>query len=204
MRLLIISTFCVILSACSAQTITDPITKPEVEVIENITLDMMVVEYQWDAMSRGNLEYWGKVVVDPKFYENNQIRRGDVVYFLRPPIDHNKYPNIQVSFEHDILRVIALSGEKIKVKDAQIYINDKKLDTFYGSFHHGGLNYEQFYQGDVSGIGSYSYDEILIPEGHVFLMGDDWWRSIDSHIFGPVPVENIVGKVLGYETKPIR
>lgn len=40
-------------------------------------------------------------------------------------------------------------------------------------------------------------DEISIPEGFVFVVGDDWLRSNDSIQFGPIPVDSIGGKVMG-------
>lgn len=39
--------------------------------------------------------------------------------------------------------------------------------------------------------------EVLVPEGHLFVMGDNWFRSIDSAIFGPIDIQLIKGKVLG-------
>jgi signal peptidase I len=42
-----------------------------------------------------------------------------------------------------------------------------------------------------------SMDTILIPEGAVFIIGDQWWRSFDSRLFGPIPLDTILGKVMG-------
>jgi signal peptidase I len=38
-----------------------------------------------------------------------------------------------------------------------------------------------------------------IPENHLFVLGDTWWRSIDSQFFSSLSQENVIGKVLGYE-----
>lgn len=43
------------------------------------------------------------------------------------------------------------------------------------------------------------YKETDIPSDHYFLIGDNWWRSIDSFQFGPVASSNITGKVIGYQ-----
>lgn len=41
--------------------------------------------------------------------------------------------------------------------------------------------------------------EILIPNETVFIIGDNWARSLDSRLFGSLPYDNIVGKVMGYQ-----
>ncbi|WP_373461098.1 S26 family signal peptidase [Paenibacillus sp. V4I5] len=41
-------------------------------------------------------------------------------------------------------------------------------------------------------------DKVRVPEGHLFVMGDTWWRSIDSQIFSSLPFSNVKGRVLGY------
>ena len=40
---------------------------------------------------------------------------------------------------------------------------------------------------------------VWIPDNSVFVLGDSWWRSLDSRNFGAVPIDKIKGKVLGYK-----
>lgn len=194
----------VVLSACTPKIISDSNTKPDIEVIDAITSDMIVIRYMWDGMIRENLEYLGKdVVINLKYYEENMMKRGDIVYFKRPEIDKDKFPNIQTSEENDILRVVGLAGEQVTIEKGQIYINGKKLDTFYGSFHHRGMDFDQYLKWREETNQADEYDkpaflELTVPADHVFLLGDDWFRGIDSRVFGPMPIENIRGKVLGY------
>lgn len=47
-----------------------------------------------------------------------------------------------------------------------------------------------------------SMEEIEIPEDHVYLVGDDWSRSNDSRLFGPLPTDKIEGKVAGVVGSP--
>jgi hypothetical protein len=41
--------------------------------------------------------------------------------------------------------------------------------------------------------------EQKVPEGHIFVLADNWLRSVDSLSFGSLPLVNVIGKVLGYE-----
>ncbi len=60
--------------------------------------DFILVENNYDGMSRRNLEYnsqeKGKLVVDPNYYNQNEIKRGEVIYYKTPAIDKNKYPSL--------------------------------------------------------------------------------------------------------------
>ena len=43
-----------------------------------------------------------------------------------------------------------------------------------------------------------SMESVLVPEGTVFVLGDHWWRSLDSRHFGPLSLGEVEGKVVGY------
>jgi len=80
----------------------------------------------------------------------------------------------------DILtkRIIGLPGEKIVVKKGNVYINNVKISEPY-------IKEKPLY--------------VLIkkiPEGHYFLLGDNRNDSEDSSVWGPVPKELIIGKVV--------
>lgn len=178
--------------------------------------DLITIENHSDGMARRNLEYIsndkGKIAVDPNYFNTNDINRGDVIYYKTPAIDKNKYPNLNPS-EYNIARVIALPGEEIEIKKGQVYVNHKRLDTFYGKALSWGLEEEDYFK-TVNKPGSAECNDscqktmkeyfnmemakVNIPEGHVFVMGDTWWRSIDSQIFGALPVVTIKGRVMGY------
>lgn len=40
---------------------------------------------------------------------------------------------------------------------------------------------------------------VKVEENTVFVLGDNWWRSVDSKEFGVLPMEEVEGKVLGYK-----
>ncbi|MEK4357467.1 S26 family signal peptidase [Paenibacillus sp. FSL M7-1455] len=54
----------------------------------------------------------------------------------------------------------------------------------------------------IKDLASNQLDALRVPDGHVFVIGDDWFRSFDSRHFGPLPIGSIQGKVLGYPADP--
>ncbi|MGM0884568.1 MAG: S26 family signal peptidase [Bacillota bacterium] len=45
-------------------------------------------------------------------------------------------------------------------------------------------------------------EEITIPDGMIFVMGDNRSRAADSVLFGPLPSENVLGKIIGMVETP--
>jgi len=109
------------------------------------------------------------LLVDKLSYHFKSPGRGDVV-ILYPPQD---------SSEPYIKRIIGLPGEQIEIREGKIFIDGKELDEV------PDLPPIQY---------SYKYSS-EIPEGYYFVLGDNRPVSGDSRYFGPVPGENIIGKV---------
>jgi len=42
----------------------------------------------------------------------------------------------------------------------------------------------------------YDLPPLQVPAGHLFVLGDNRNRSVDSHVWGFVPVDNVIGRVL--------
>lgn len=78
-----------------------------------------------------------------------------------------------------IKRVIGLPGDMLEFNDGYVYRNSEKLDESY-----------------IMGQMREGFEPVVVPEGHVFIMGDNRNRSSDSRQIGPLPVENIQGRVL--------
>lgn len=98
--------------------------------------------------------------------------RGDVVV-LNPPV---------ASDQPFIKRVIGLPGETVSFADGYVYIDGHRLD-------------EPYIDGAVTFCTGRRYCEYgPIPEGMVFVLGDNRENSEDSRFFGPVPIENLIGK----------
>ncbi len=80
-----------------------------------------------------------------------------------------------------IKRVIGLPGDHIKIEDGNVYRNGKKLIENY------------IPEGVVTNGKTYS--DVVVPEGYVFLMGDNRENSTDSREFGCIPISKIESKV---------
>ena len=83
-----------------------------------------------------------------------------------------------------IKRVIAVAGEHIRIDDGKVYIN--------------GELYEEPYlpEGTKTTDGGGYFLDLVVPEGTVFVMGDNRGDSTDSRCFGCIPIEKIESKVL--------
>jgi signal peptidase I len=217
MMKMIIGVFIVLfIVGCEEQNITDQITQESPAIAEK-KQDSILVDNNNDGMSRRKWEYDSqevgkKIVVDPKYYNENDFKRGEVIYYKTPEID-KKNPQANPP-ENNISRVIALPGEVMQIKKGQVYINGKKLNTFYGKALSWGLEEKEYFN-TVNKYGPISCDKSClktmkdyfnldmekskVPEGHLFVMGDNGWRSIDSQIFGFLPIGNVIGNVQGYE-----
>ncbi|MGF2617491.1 signal peptidase I [Rossellomorea vietnamensis] len=187
-------------------TITDENTKAKIEQITD-TSSHTVVEYLSDGMSRGNHEYEGNIVVDEDYYKDNSIERGDVIYFETPDIDKEKYPQLNPN-KMNISRVIALPGETVEIKDGNVIVNNKNLDAFYGSSLSLGMAQDEYLsyldeqnatydEESVREYFSRDIRKVELSDNEVFVLGDNGYRSIDSSIFGPLPINNLKGNILG-------
>lgn len=108
-------------------------------------------------------------------YKFRGYNRGDVVVFKSP-----KNPDIEY-----IKRIIGLPGDKVMVKDSEVYVNGIKLTENYIAAK------TNLWENGFSKNG----EEITVPTGELFVMGDNRPRSSDSREFGTVPVDSIIGQV---------
>jgi signal peptidase I len=106
-------------------------------------------------------------------YPFHSPERGDIVV-LNPPVEHASQPYIK--------RVIGLPGETITFRDGYVYIDGKRLDEPYIA---GAITDCDVGDGCKSG---------KVPEGHVFVLGDNRGKSADSRSFGFVKIDDIIGK----------
>lgn len=135
-------------------------------------------------------------------------KRGEIVTFEAPSVSYitateadlknpvaiyeNEPDGIFSKFRHYVLeigktsyikRVIALSGEHVKIEEGKVYINGEELQE----------NYLQPNVETTSLDGPFT--DFIVPEGYVFLMGDNRTQSTDCRRFGCIPMDKIESKV---------
>ena len=86
-----------------------------------------------------------------------------------------------------IKRVVAVAGETIEIRDKQVYINGEKSEDPYGEFKNPEVMPAS--QGPRDNFGPRT-----VPEGKVFVMGDNRDNSFDSRFWGFVDLKAIKGK----------
>lgn len=108
-------------------------------------------------------------------YKFRSFQRGDVVVFKSP-----KNPDIEY-----IKRIIALPGDRVMVKEEEVYVNGIQLKENYISAK------TNLWDGGFSKNG----EEIVVPDGELYVMGDNRPRSSDSREFGPITESSVIGQV---------
>jgi signal peptidase I len=116
------------------------------------------------------------LITDSKYFKKNELQRRDLVIVQYP-----KEPSRDF-----IKRVIALEGEKIEIKNKQVYINDEVLPESY--VVHNDVN------SDVAIRDNFGPE--VVPPNHCFVLGDNRDNSMDSRFWGSIPLGNIKGKPL--------
>ena len=89
---------------------------------------------------------------------------------------------IKVGYETDtalIKRVIGIPGDKVEVKEGNLYLNDIAQDNYISDKN---INY--------------SIGPLIVPEQSFWVMGDNRNNSMDSHIWGFLPYEKIIGRAI--------
>jgi signal peptidase I len=121
------------------------------------------------------LEVGDRVLVNKLAYRTHDVHRGDLIVFERPPETSN---GVEGEIKDLIKRVVAVGGDTIEGRDGQVYVNGERIEEPY---------LEQ-------GTPTEDLDREVIPEGMVFVMGDNRVNSEDSRVFGPIDEDTIVGR----------
>jgi len=120
---------------------------------------------------------------DKLLLPKKELQRKDIIVF--------KYPK---GLEKDFVkRVIALEGEKVEIKDKQVFINDEPIEEEYKVHNDDRIYSNSDYYHYDDAIRD-NYGPVTVPRGHVFAMGDNRDNSSDSRYWGFLPVKYIKGR----------
>lgn len=95
------------------------------------------------------------------------------------------YHGLGITKTSYIKRVIGVPGDHIKIKEGKVFVNDEVLEEKYLS---------EAIKTDMSLGGE--FDDIIVPEGYIYVLGDNRMASSDSRRFGCIPIDKIEGKVV--------
>jgi signal peptidase I len=131
------------------------------------------VKVEGTSMMPG-LEDQERIFVNKFVYRWEPIQRGDIVVFRYPRDPSKSY----------IKRVIGVAGDRIRIENGQVFVNDVELDEDYVPTDYADAR---------------SYPTVTVPPNSYFMLGDHRTMSNDSRDFGPVNERYIYGKaVFGY------
>jgi len=138
-------------------------------------------------------------VVHKQIIDNKTPNRGDIIVFRWPP-------NKEVNF---IKRVIGIPGDKISYINKTLFVNGKKIPQEFlknsKDFDSDGSSWdvvektENFFDVKHSiylnpEAATENFEDVIVPDGMFFAMGDNRDFSADSRFWGFIPFENVVGK----------
>lgn len=144
------------------------------------------------ASMRDTLVENDRVMVNKLAYRLGDPAPGQVIVFDSPLAESNDGESIVASVVRNIgealglvtpesaliKRVVAIGGQTVEIRDGTLFVDGSAVDEPYLS----------------PGVRMSDYGPTTVPEGHVFVMGDNRGQSEDSRRFGAIPEESIIGR----------
>jgi signal peptidase I len=124
-----------------------------------------------------------QLLVDKISAKTRPYLRRDVVVF-NPP---EAYIEMTGNKEALIKRVVAVGGDTVQIKNSKLYIN--------------GIEQDEPYTNENP---DYELPLIKVPAGYLLVLGDNRNHSFDSHVWGYLPNENVIGRAVFKYWPPLR
>ncbi|WP_102347414.1 signal peptidase I [Bacillus sp. Marseille-P3661] len=131
-------------------------------------------ESMMPTLEDGNL-----LIINKIGYEVGKLERFDVIVFHATKEDDY------------VKRIIGLPGDKIEYADDVLYINGEPYKEPYLEKYKTNLDENLTGNFDLPHLTGHD----VVPEGHIFVLGDNRRESLDSRFFGFVDIDRIVGEV---------
>ncbi len=106
------------------------------------------------------------------------------------------------------MRIVAIEGDRVELKDKKLIVNDVLQPEFYvvhadkyvqaGEGLYSGAELQHMWESRdfAMRLGSRdNFGPVIIPQGNVFVLGDNRDRAFDSRFWGPLPIKRIIGTV---------
>lgn len=155
-------------------------------VIALFTRLVLVQAYHIPSLSMApTLDKGDRVIVNRLSYNFGEVERGQVIVFEKPP-------NQQSDANDLIKRVIGLPGETMQFRDGEVYVDGLLVEEPYLAAQSSSRPRSFSIPGCAQPEPSPT--ECLVPDGYVFVMGDNRNGSQDSRSFGPIAQDTIVGR----------
>ncbi|HEY8347290.1 MAG TPA: signal peptidase I [Symbiobacteriaceae bacterium] len=118
--------------------------------------------------------------MEPTLHSNERLLVNKLVYRFRDPLPGEIVVLRNPVQGRDLIkRVVAVAGETVEVRDGVVYINGKPLEEPYKNTLY--TDYPDT-------------PPVVVPEGTIYVMGDNRGRSYDSRMMGPVDIDLVEGK----------
>lgn len=127
------------------------------------------------------------MLVNRTAYAFSAPKRGDIVICYYP---EEYYTETSQKYATRVKRVVAVAGDRLEIRDGGVYINGERLSEPY-------LNGVVTPENDLTAFEDYApklSEGNIVPEGMVFVMGDNRPSSRDSRLVGPIPLERVIGR----------
>lgn len=157
---------------------TEAILKPQSNLLREIVetalltaiiflvVNAVIGRFRIESVSMQPNLYEGEyVIVDKISYTLSTPQRGDIIVF-----EKTGQPDL-------IKRVIGLPGDTVEVRNQQVFVNGVALKEPY-----------------IANPPNYAYGPVQVEPGRYFVLGDNRSNSSDSHVWGTIPADTIVGR----------